>query len=219
MENKALFFPNNIYHLMQQVFEHLNKELFENRLDQPLFTLEASKTTSRGWFLNDGAVSKDDAPFEFHVIALSPFHFNRTDEEIWSTFAHEMVHLWQKQFGLKYPKRPYHNKEWAEKMEEVGLMPSTTGQEGGKRTGPKCSHYIMEGGPFQQAIRKLDIESINFLMGIPEKEDNPNQMVTYKCPKCGVSASAKRDTMIRCKPCEVDMIPKADFDEMGGLNG
>ena len=45
----------------------------------------------------------------------------------------------------------YHNKEWAAKMREIGLMPTDTGQPGGKDTGQKVTHFIEPGGRFEQA--------------------------------------------------------------------
>jgi predicted SprT family Zn-dependent metalloprotease len=46
-------------------------------------------------------------------IPLNPTHFaTRTPEEVLSTFAHEMVHLWQHHFG-KPPTKSYHDREWA----------------------------------------------------------------------------------------------------------
>jgi predicted SprT family Zn-dependent metalloprotease len=63
-------------------------------------------------------------------IALNPVTFReRTDREIASTLAHEMVHLWQEQFG-KPSRNGYHNKQFANKMEEIGLKPSDTGKPG-----------------------------------------------------------------------------------------
>ncbi len=61
-----------------------------------------------------------------------------------------MCHLWQHHFGT--PSRTgYHNKEWAAKMREVGLIPSDTGKPGGKDTGQKVSDYLEEGGRFERA--------------------------------------------------------------------
>ena len=51
--------------------------------------------------------------------------------------------------------KSYHNKHWADKMELVGLMPSTDGTPNGKRTGRSCTHYIIEGGVFEAAANKL----------------------------------------------------------------
>lgn len=47
------------------------------------------------------------------------------------------------------------NRQWAAKMEAVGLMPSSTGRAGGKRTGEKMSDYPIEGGDFLSAFNQL----------------------------------------------------------------
>jgi hypothetical protein len=68
--------------------------------------------------------------------------------------VHEMAHVWQHAHG-KRTRNGYHNKEWAAKMDELGQLPSDTGQPGGKRTGQKCSHYIAKVGPFAIACAEL----------------------------------------------------------------
>jgi predicted SprT family Zn-dependent metalloprotease len=88
-------------------------------------------------------------------IALNPSHFrSRTTAEVLSTLVHEMAHLWQHHHG-KPSRASYHNKEWAVKMRALGLIPSDTGQPGGKQTGQKVSHYIEEGGAFDVACTAL----------------------------------------------------------------
>lgn len=71
-----------------------------------------------------------------------------------STLAHEMVHQWQYHRG-KPGRRGYHNKEWAQRMESIGLMPSNTGQPGGRKVGEQMTHYIIDGGPFARACAQL----------------------------------------------------------------
>src|SRR5262245_50122233 len=53
-----------------------------------------------------------------------------------------MVHCWQEHFG-KPGRARYHNHEWADKMEALGLMPSDTGEENGKRVGQRVRHYVI----------------------------------------------------------------------------
>ena len=66
----------------------------------------------------DGTDTRDE-------IAMNITVFRRqTPEEIASTLTHGMVHQWQQHFG-KPPRRAYHNKEWANQMEMIGLMPSS----------------------------------------------------------------------------------------------
>jgi hypothetical protein len=65
-----------------------------------------------------------------------------------------MCHCFQQHFGNP-PRRGYHNREWAAQMIEVGLMPSDTGEPGGKQTGQGMFHYIIAGGPFDLAAEAL----------------------------------------------------------------
>jgi predicted SprT family Zn-dependent metalloprotease len=83
-----------------------------------------------------------------HELALNPDGFTgRTDEMVLSTLAHEMAHVWQQTHG-KRPRRGYHNRQWASKMKEIGLQPSSTGEPGEKETGQTVSHYSIPGGRF-----------------------------------------------------------------------
>lgn len=88
-------------------------------------------------------------------IAINPAYFAVVPMiEVLQTLVHEMVHLWQQHFGT--PSRAcYHNREWADKIEHLGLMPSETGQPGGKRTGQRMGDYAIAGGHFECATREL----------------------------------------------------------------
>jgi predicted SprT family Zn-dependent metalloprotease len=44
----------------------------------------------------------------------------RIDEDILSTLAHEMAHVWRQRDGTP-PRRAYHDRQWAAKMREIGL--------------------------------------------------------------------------------------------------
>jgi len=63
------------------------------------------------------------------------------------TLVHEMAHCWQHCYGTP-SRRAYHNREWADKMIGVGLMPSDTGQPGGKPVGQKMGDYPLPKGRF-----------------------------------------------------------------------
>jgi hypothetical protein len=40
-------------------------------------------------------------------------------------------------------------------MEELGLMPTDTGEPGGRKVGQKVTHYVIEGGLFDAACGEL----------------------------------------------------------------
>jgi hypothetical protein len=90
-----------------------------------------------------------------HELALNPDAFTgRSDEEILSTLAHEMAHVWQQTHGKPKSNR-YHERQWAAKMKEIGLQPTDTGEPGGKETGQSVTHYVIAGGPYVRAYAKL----------------------------------------------------------------
>ena len=126
-------------------WDYFNGVLFENKLPDCLITMQRSKR-SRGFFASERFGHRQRNTEIVDEIALNPATFlDRTDREIVSTLVHEMVHEWQHHFG-KPSRRGYHNKQWAAKMIEIGLIPSHTGEPGGKQTGQSVSHYIEENG-------------------------------------------------------------------------
>jgi SprT-like family len=140
------------YGQFQTAYDYLNSELFENKLPRCLITLQRQRS-SYGYFSADRFGRKDGERTD--EIALNPKHLaSRPVEDSLSTLAHEMKHLEQQHFGTPGRGR-YHNKEWAGMMEAIGLIPSDTGKEGGKRTGDAVSRYIKPGGRFALAVEKL----------------------------------------------------------------
>lgn len=142
-------------------------------------------------------------------IALNPDTFVRqTDKEILSTLVHEMVHQWQFVYG-KPGRGRYHNRQWADKMESIGLMPSDTGQPGGKRTGQNMSDYIIQGSNFDRACDVFfrQYKGINWQSySIPKLKTRRKSKVKYECPVCGQKCWAKPEANFICGDCKVVMI-------------
>ncbi|MGR0626561.1 SprT-like domain-containing protein (plasmid) [Escherichia coli] len=142
------------YMELQAAYDHYNAELFGGELPFCLITMQREKRTY-GYFSHRRFVHRGDKENTTDEIAINPAYFGVVPQlEILQTVVHEMVHLWQFHFG-KPGRRGYHNKEWADKMENIGLMPSSTGEPGGKRVGEKMADYAIAGGPFMKATEKL----------------------------------------------------------------
>lgn len=140
------------YAELQQAFDHFNDRLFDGQLPQCLLTLQREKKTC-GYF--SAQRFGDTEGKRADEIALNPAYFAVEPlQEIMQTIVHEMVHLWQYHFG-KPGRGRYHNDQWADKMQTIGLMPSSTGQPGGRRTGDHMADYAIEGGAFEQACSDL----------------------------------------------------------------
>ncbi|QIL80337.1 SprT family zinc-dependent metalloprotease [Diaphorobacter sp. HDW4A] len=140
------------YAELQQAYEHFNRTLFDAGLPDCLITLQREKR-SMGYFSSRRFA---DAHGNFtDEIAMNPSYFAVVPVlETMQTLVHEMCHLWQFHFG-KPGRGRYHNEEWASKMQSIGLMPSSTGQPGGARTGERMSDYALQDGRFVQSCGQL----------------------------------------------------------------
>ncbi len=173
------------------------------------------KKRMRGYFAGD---RWSDGNRKTHEIALNFVRSDRTVRDILGTLVHEMCHQWQHELGN--PSRSsYHNKEWGEKMKEVGLFPSSTGQPGGRQTGQQVSHFIIEGGAFDVAFARMqdDIQVPwrdvwGKVEGGGTKGAKPgavaNNKTKYSCKCAKRSFWGKPDlTDVSCKICDEDFLP------------
>lgn len=141
------------YAELQAAFDHYNNALFDGELPPCLITMQREKRTY-GYFSSRRFIHRQDKS-STDEIALNPSYFGVVPLlEILQTIVHEMAHAWQFHFG-EPGRRGYHNKEWAGKMEAIGLMPSSTGQPGGAKTGEKMADYAIQGGRFLLATAEL----------------------------------------------------------------
>ena len=141
------------YGELQTAFDHYNASLFDGRLPPCLITLQRQSQTY-GYFHKHRFVHAEDRSMT-DEIAMNPEYFARASIlEILQTLVHEMTHAWQAHFGNP-GRRAYHNKEWAQKMERIGLMPSSTGKPGGAKTGEHMADYPIEGGLFMKTTEDL----------------------------------------------------------------
>lgn len=186
-----------------EAFDFFNKELFEDQLPQVIINFSRQNPKSMGYFSGlRWEKGKDD---KAHEISLNPVFFKRGLKDTYSTLVHDMVHLWHFEYGENPPKNGYHNKYWAEKMKQAGLYPSDTGVAGGKETGSNMSHYIVEGGAYDQCFDRLpDTAKINYISLEQYKESKVKKdrsKTKYTCASCEVNAWAKPDTKLFCGAC------------------
>jgi len=140
------------YDTLVKAYDYFNQALFDQKLPAVVITFHRQRKimgyASIGRWVNRSKNYKDE-------LAVNPEYFARFPLiEICQTLCHEMVHIWQAHFG-KPGRRGYHNIEWARKMTEIGLIPSSTGKPGGLNTGEYMMDYVLFEGPFHVACRKL----------------------------------------------------------------
>jgi hypothetical protein len=143
---------NELYQAFTKAYDFFNAELFGGELSPCIVTVQRGKPYY-GFFAPNRW--KNDNGQRVHEIAMNTAYFHEQSLiAIFQTLVHEMCHLWQFDYG-KPSRSGYHNKQWADKMESIGLMPSDTFKEGGARTGQKMGDYPLDGGKFQAACEKL----------------------------------------------------------------
>lgn len=208
-------------------YKYFNRKLFKNELPGCILNFSRLRGT-HGFLAPERWKRVDEEEFGTHEISLTPTTLYRAPIKIFSTLVHEMCHLWQWEFGNP-SRNGYHNKEWAAKMKEVGLIPSNTGKPGGKETGQQMTHYIEERGPYQLAFEKMPeryilpftsldgelmkslIEGSTGTSGSDEGERSkrlrklrpPSRKKTkYSCPGCKANVWGKPGLKIQCIDCE-----------------
>ena len=206
------------YTELDEAYAHFNLQLFSGRLPRCVITLNRRKGTY-GYFWADTWAEQGGRGVA-DEIALNPDHFaNRSLPRLLSTLVHEMCHLEQHHFGTP-GRRGYHNKQWGELMERVGLIPSSTGEKGGRRTGEKMSHYAQPAGPFELACTEL-IDGgfkISWKALTTDAADTPAakrrraartasaaSKARYTCEGCRLNAWAKPGVHLVCGDCGVTM--------------
>lgn len=213
------------YAELQLAYDFFNDKLFDGQLPACLITLQREKRT-HGYFSSKRFVHRDGKTYT-DEIALNPSYFSVVPPmEIMQTIVHEMVHAWQFHFG-KPGRRGYHNQQWAEKMEEVGLTPSSTGAPGGAKTGEKMNDYPTAGGRFEKACKEFFEKSessiswydrfppeppqparekgaaspavgIKQALVLPEEGENKSNRDKLRCPNCGNQAWCKPGMRLLC---------------------
>ncbi|HVT63415.1 MAG TPA: SprT-like domain-containing protein [Legionellaceae bacterium] len=186
----------------QNTFDYFNKELFEGKLPH-VFLNFSRRAKAYGFFApkrwnSNGTVC--------HEISLNPSLLKRPIIEVCSTLVHEQCHLKIEEDG-KASKNGYHSKVWADLMEQVGLMPSSTGYEGGKRTGLRVSHYIIPGGRFEVAFNNIPKEYLLPMVcdDLELRKVQPQARSKYSCEPCNVKVYGKPELSIKCGLCGSEM--------------
>lgn len=146
------------YECVVAISDHLSRHLFNGNLSSPLFTLTRGSRSLAHYVAARWHEPTGNAVGE---VCLNPTLFAQHSWlRLMQCVAEQLCHHWQHLHGN--PSRPgYHNREWANKLEAIGLMPSSTGIPGGRRTGQIMSSYPLVGGSFLDACEELAADNLH----------------------------------------------------------
>lgn len=204
---------------LTEAYEVFNEKLFNKELPPCVVTL-GKKAGALGVFMpsrwrmksefgteTDSKLlveTAEDAP----ELRMVPSYFkSRSTKEILSTLLHEMVHWWRASLCEKKKTKRHHDKHWAAKMEELGLMPYNINNPE-KKTGHKCSHTIMEGGIFNDVATSLIEKGLEIRYYFAERSSSTVRQYTkkikYTCPVCESVVRGVPGLSIKCVECDQD---------------
>lgn len=171
-----------------------------------------------------------------HEMTLNPqFLRLRSDRDVLGTLVHEMAHHWRHDHGPLNRRGSrgaagYHDKVWAAKMLELGLLPTTTGKPGGAKTGYSVTHLIVDEGPFDRHCRELLANGFRIRWGdrplvadptagtggdgdaaapAPPPKRKKRDRLKFTCDGCGLRAWAKPSAPLICGHCRFPMTPSS----------
>lgn len=212
------------YAVWQRAFRFFNERLFRGALCDCIVTLTRS-VRARGYFCPGSFQDRDGKAA--HEISMNPTWFEACgDPAALSIFVHEMCHLWRHDLGPLNRKGGrgaggYHDAVWADRMEALGLMPSNTGEPGGRRLGFQMTHYMIEGGPFARACREFlaDGNFIDWRDGRKGRPPSPiivgaaspsakNTRTRFVCPSCEIPVWARRNARLACEDCRQSLVTR-----------
>ncbi len=155
-----------LYRRLNEAFEHFNDALFDGDLPPVIITVQRGMRT-RGQFSKERWAAKDGA--RAHEIAINPAHLASNPLlELFQTIVREQVHCWQACFGNP-SRRGYQNAEFRDKMRELGLQTSDSGEPGGREVGQNLRDYPIKNGRFLRAAAELIAEK-NWVMPWIDRE-------------------------------------------------
>jgi hypothetical protein len=185
----------------QQIFDYFNRTLFDNSLPDCMLSFSRRRSSSNTLFTSEQWREETGSTRAEISLNMKQLCENEPIEKVVATLVREMVHLWQERCG-KPSGKWYFNREWAEKMKEIGLIPSATGLPGGKQTGQGVRHFIEKNGRFEQAFRKMPSAYLwpfrpSTFEGQKVRGYSGKEM--YRCPGCGTKIWGKKGLGLLCE--------------------
>lgn len=203
-------------------FDEMNAHFFENRLEEPIITIQKTKSNTRGWFTTDpvwvlNGSDKDDSNKDCkYEICISAFNLEISKEfpiyELVGILLHEMVHYNNRTVKMiKDCSGRVHNKKFAETARAVGLEVEKNKSVGYGITAPSESliQYI-------ENELKPNINAFKYYREIPvpkpKKEKEKEPKYSYTCPECNKTFVLKNKYNLKCGDCDANFVVEEDVE-------
>lgn len=202
---------------LYRIFSILNHDKFNDILPEPVITIQKTKGLALGHFTldkvwrnkqnvkeNDITMSNEDET-AYYEINIDPRWFcNRSAVEIVETLIHEMCHYYNKLSNIKDCNGNIHNKKFKSLAESVGLIVKK-----GKSVGYGYTSLSDELKEYVKEIIKPNEQSFEYFRDSVIKggtnKPKTKKLFKYTCPDCGQIVKGKKDIIVKCGLCNVEM--------------
>lgn len=182
---------------------HLNGAMFGGRLTtRPVITVQTrGRKSAYGWYW--AARWQNGAPLAAAELNVCAEDLKRPPEDVLLTLAHEMVHQWADERGVKDCSRngAYHNKRFAALAVEAGLCAPA---EADKRHGWSAVTWGPDGSRARAALDGLDSkirEAFALARLVVPGKASKGKMLLFTCG-CGFKIRCgRRELAAQCLSC------------------
>lgn len=201
---------------LEKLFRMLNDDFFNGQLETPVITIQSTPrayghySVAPIWSVNGEELK--------HEINIGAGTLDRDIEYTVATLLHEMCHFYDDTIlNIKDCSRngTYHNKQFKETAESVGLIVTKSDKYGYAHTAPSDSliEWIIDNDIQEIKLNRNEFSGIRVTGGkntgntTGAKPPKTNSHSTkYTCPCCGTSVRATKKVRVICADCMELMI-------------
>lgn len=199
---------------LEKLFRLLNTDFFEDQLEMPIITIQSTPkayghySVSPIWTVN-GEETR-------HEINIGAGTLDRDIEYTVATLLHEMCHMYNDTvLHIQDCSRGgmYHNKQFKQTAESVGLIVTKSDRYGFAHTAPSDDliGWILNNDIQEIKINRNEASGIRVTGGktgsaAAAGKTSNSHSIKYTCPNCGNSVRATKKVNIACMDCMMLMI-------------
>ena len=109
-------------------FDRFNERFFHDKLQTPAVSFRITRINTLGHYV----INRNEFGLKWNI-NINRLYTDRPLVEILGTYLHEMIHMWQQEFGKKRNRSNYHNVEYRKKSMELGIPSNERGMTLGCR--------------------------------------------------------------------------------------
>lgn len=177
-----------------KIYTYFNQYIFDSKLTDKIYLQLSYSLQSEGMFLHDKHDSPDGKE-KYHNISIDENLLSEPHNYWVTVLVHQMIHLWQFQYGSKVPPKFYHNEEYVSKASEIGIV---------IKCGYENKQEIKEDSLLISAISQLPEYNLVIPRNVASqisKEGKSGKRFKFTCPECNSSCYAKHDSSFICGKC------------------